>query len=320
MNEIPVKNIDSKYKYIRTVPIRFGIRCTTLSNASIHVHDCTEIWYAMNGEATHIVGDKTYIQTAGTCIAVPSFMPHSINITESNSTPIFTSINISDTALLNRGYNYFSYFDKTIHFNGKRLPIFNKLSPEKSSLANNIMYKMSTEFSALPDANFDSLLSLFVDFLSLFDAEESTFKLSSSLKDRTESILKAASYMHANIQTKITIETLCNIANMSRSRFCENFTRITGFSPMDYLLCIRMSYARKLFLLRGKSLSDVAEAIGASDKAHLCRLFKNHYGITPSEYKKLHQTEQQLKDLEARKRNSNFNFLYDFFAEKETKD
>lgn len=321
MEKLAVKFIDSKQKYIRTVPIRFGIRCSvTPPYASLHVHDCTELWYALSGEAIHTVGNETFIQTAGSCIAVPAFVPHSIDITETNGLPIFASINISDNALIERGYKYFSYYNKRIHFEGKRFPIYSKLSDEKASVANGIIYNLSTEFSALPNAGFDTLLSLYVDFLRLFDAEESNFRLTSSLKERTDSILKATQYMHNNIREKITIETLCKATNMSRSRFCENFTEITGFSPMDYLLCIRMSLARRLFLLRGKTLSEVAEAIGASDKAHLCRTFKKFYGITLSEYKKLYQPASQLNDLEARKRNSNYDLIYDFFAEKETKD
>ena len=314
MDKPPVKIIDSKQKYLRTVPIRFGIRCTATPYTVLHVHDCTELWYALHGEAIHKVGSETFIQTAGSCVAVPAFVPHSIDITEANGIPIFASINISDNALIERGYKYFSYHDNHIHFEGMRFPIYSKLPDEKISHANSIIHMLSIEFSDLQNANLDTLLALYVDFLRLFDAEECSFKLTSSLKERTDSILKATQYMSANIREKITIETLCKAANMSRSRFCENFTKITDFSPMDYLLNIRMSLARRLFLLRGKSLSEVAKAIGASDNAHLCRTFKKFYGMTLSEYKKLYQTSQQLNDLETRKRNSTYDSIYDFFS------
>ena len=314
MNKLSVKYISEKYGYLQAVPIEFGIKCTASSVSAIHIHDCSEIWYALCGEAIHIVGEETFIQTAGTCVAVPAFVPHDIRVQKKEDTPIFVAINVSDAAMLKRGYDYFSYHNKRIHFEKKTLPIFTKLSPEKTIQANNIIHKLSAEFSALPDTSFDILLDLYADFLRILGGEESDFKLSKSLASRTDAILKATNYIFANRKEKITLKNLCEFTNMSRSRFCENFTKITGYSPMDYLFYIRMTQAKTQFLLRGKSLSEVAESVGASDKAHFCRLFKKRYGLTPSQYKKLYQKKELFGDLEARERRSNLNYLFEYFS------
>lgn len=316
MNKLPIRATSPKLNYLKTIPIVLGVSCTATSTQtpSAHIHDCTEIWYSLTGEATHIVGEDVYMQTAGTCVVVPSFVPHVIKITKSDDTPIFVCINVSDKALRALGYDYFSYFDKKIYFDGKILPRFHKFSGDDLLYANDIIRKLSAGFSTLPKASFDTLLSLYIDFIRLLGGEESSPAPSRTLLDKTNSILNATAYLQKNSGRKITIKELCTLTNMSQSKFCEYFTRITGFSTMNYLKLLRMTQAFTAFMTRGKSLSEIAKMIGASDTPHLCRMIKRHYGKTPSELKKLYQVEQQLHDLESRDRYSNLNFLNDYFS------
>ena len=86
-------------------------------------------------------------------------------------------------------------------------------------------------------------------------------------------------------------------------------------TPMNYVNSIKIVEARKLFLLRGKSPLEIVDLVGFSDRAHLCRQFKDFYGVTMSEYKKDHQVTQQLRDLSFRERWSNLQYLYEFFSD-----
>ncbi|MBQ2741891.1 MAG: helix-turn-helix domain-containing protein [Oscillospiraceae bacterium] len=319
MNNLPLSYIGAKHDYLKRVPIVLGFKCSTFYTFTglPHIHDCAEIWYALRGKSIHKVGDETFIQTAGTCVVVPAFVPHDNKILKTDETPIFASINISDDALRECGYEHFSYFDKKILFDGKILPRFHKFSEEAHARADEIIHKLSSEFSALPDASFAVMLSLYTDFLKLLGGESYSFKIPKAVLKRTDSVLKASDYIIENLSEKITIKKLCEFSGMSRSRFCEYFSEITGLSPMNYLRYARMDKARSFFLIRGKSLEEITKIVGASDKAHLCRLFKSHFGMTPSEYQKQHQVQQQLLDLETRERISSLNLLYDFFAENE---
>ncbi|MBQ8004646.1 MAG: helix-turn-helix domain-containing protein [Oscillospiraceae bacterium] len=307
-----MKYPSTKHKYLKMVPVEFGFKCKPAEDI-YHMHDCIEIWYALRGKSIHTVGDETFTQTAGTCVIVPAFVSHVNEIIETDEKPIFAAINVSDEALRIRGHEQFSYYDKKILFDGKVLPRFHKFSTKAYSQANKIIYKMSSEFSALPDASFDTLINLYVDFLNLLGGEKSTFKVSKSLLKRTESILDASDYILDKYSEKITIKKLCEIADMSESRFYAYFKDITGVTPMNYLECVRMAHAKKFLLTRGKRPSDIVDLVAASDHAHLCRSFKNYFGKTMSEYKKSNQEEEQLIDLADRERRSNIDFLYEFF-------
>jgi len=316
MNKLFERSISSKAKLLKTLPIILGIKCTKTDygTSHTHMHDCTELWYVLRGEATHIIGNDTYFQKAGTCVLVPSFVQHDISVSDTLETPIIIAINVSDSALRERGYDYFSYYNKSIYFSGKILPVFQKFSGSKLTRVNDIMHKMSAEFSALPNASFDTLLSLYVDFLNLLGGEPCLVAPSASLLKRTEAILKSSDYIYNNAEKKITLKTLCEVAHMSQSRFCAYFTDITGVSPINYLNCVKAGNALMQFLTRGKSLSEITASTGAADKSHLCRTIKKYYGKTLSELKEIHQVEQQLHDLETRDRLSNLKYLHDFFS------
>ena len=54
----------------------------------------------------------------------------------------------------------------------------------------------------------------------------------------------------------------------------------------DYMRKIRIEKARQLIETSDHSLTEIAYLTGFSDQAHFSRIFKQHTGRTPSEFKK----------------------------------
>lgn len=318
MPDVLAKVINPKHSYFSTVPVIVGVLCRRAINDEIHMHDCTELWYALSGEAVHQVGNETFHQTPGTCVAVPSFVPHTICTEKSEDTPIFLSINVSDDFLRRRGYDYFSYCSKRIYFDGKLLPIYHQFSGEALETANSIAHRLSDEFSKHQKMNFNRLSDLYISFIRLLGGEKSDFRLKPSILERTNNILAATSYISEHYREKITIEDLCKLTSMSRSGLCEYFSKITGVSPMYYLRCARMAAAQTEFLLRGKNLTEITQLLGICNKAHLVYTFKQHFGMSFSEFRNKRQLHDLKSDQENRQRLSDLKELNDFFANSES--
>ena len=318
MTDILPKSVDPKRLSVCALPITVGVVCRRIPNDTLHIHDCTELWYCLSGVAIHYVGTEQYTQTPGTCIALPSFLPHEISTIDSEDTPVFLCVNVFDNALRKRGYDYFSYHGKRIYFEGKLLPIYHQFSGAELETANDIAHELSTEFSKHKKLNFNKLLELYVSFLRLLGGEKTTLKITPSIIERTEIILTACDYIGKHYSEKITIEKLCKLTHMSRSRLCEYFSEITGFSPIYYLKCIRMNVARIEFMLRGKTLSEIAELTGIYGKAHLSRMFKEHFGESFSEVTRKRKQRELLLDRETRKKYANLSELSEFFENQNT--
>ena len=69
------------------------------------------------------------------------------------------------------------------------------------------------------------------------------------------------------------------------------FKKETGATPSEFLLKERMTLARQLLSsgitnkFSAYSISQIAEACGYSEPLYFSRVFKNYFGVAPSEYK-----------------------------------
>lgn len=100
-------------------------------------------------------------------------------------------------------------------------------------------------------------------------------------------IHKVQDHMENHLGEPLSIEELSSVAGFSKYHFSRIFQGILHEPLAHYVNRIRMEKA--LFLLAhrsDKNMTDIAYDIGYTDSAVFSRAFKNHYGISPREYRK----------------------------------
>jgi len=97
---------------------------------------------------------------------------------------------------------------------------------------------------------------------------------------------KALSAVHQNLQEKWSVESLAQVAGMSRSSFAEKFVKLTGHTPMNYLTKWRMTIAQERLVHEKESVVAVAEASGYQSEAAFSKTFKKHFGYGPGAARK----------------------------------
>jgi len=95
-------------------------------------------------------------------------------------------------------------------------------------------------------------------------------------------------YMHQHFAQKITVEMLAKKVNMSKSHFIRIFKKVTGLSPMDYLINIRIEKAKKLLSAGSKNISEISLLCGFNSLSHFSSTFSKHVGISPSKYNSMY--------------------------------
>lgn len=81
------------------------------------------------------------------------------------------------------------------------------------------------------------------------------------------------------------LEKLISEAGMSRSAFFKKIKALTGLSPHNFILLIKMKHAAQLLVKSQLYISEVATETGFLSLKHFSRCFKKYYGVNPSEYK-----------------------------------
>ena len=102
-------------------------------------------------------------------------------------------------------------------------------------------------------------------------------------EDYTE---KALSCIHAEYMKGISVEDVAARLNLDRSYFSAIFREKMGISPGRYLFNLRMNLAAELLGEHGMSVSTTANSVGYRDIYNFSRMFKKHYGVPPSKYRK----------------------------------
>ena len=96
---------------------------------------------------------------------------------------------------------------------------------------------------------------------------------------------RALSAMHAKPSEAWTVEQLARHAGTSRSVMAERFTDLLGQPPMQYLAMWRMQLASAM-LVDGRSICDVASAVGYESEAAFSRAYKKLVGQSPASWRR----------------------------------
>jgi AraC-like DNA-binding protein len=80
------------------------------------------------------------------------------------------------------------------------------------------------------------------------------------------------------------ISDIANMMGVSSYSLIRRFKRTFGISPHAWRMQVRASEAAQL-LRHGHALADVAADCGFADQAHMTRIFKRVYGVTPGQYR-----------------------------------
>jgi len=117
------------------------------------------------------------------------------------------------------------------------------------------------------------------------DLQVETKELSVSKADH-EFITKVIRLAEENMtDPEFSVETLLQHFNFGRTVFYKKMKGISGYSPKDFIRIIRMKKAGELLLDHDVTIAEVAFLIGYADPDYFSKLFKKHFGETPSDYK-----------------------------------
>ena len=98
----------------------------------------------------------------------------------------------------------------------------------------------------------------------------------------------ARDYLHANACAAPTMKQIALAAGRHEIHLAREFRRHFGTSVGGYLRRLKTEEAARLLLQPGADITDVALHCGFASHSHLCRVFKEHFGVTPSQYRARH--------------------------------
>jgi transcriptional regulator GlxA family with amidase domain len=99
----------------------------------------------------------------------------------------------------------------------------------------------------------------------------------------------ALNAMHQHPEYCWSIESLANVAGMSRTAFSHHFHTLVGQTPMHYLTQWRMQKAKMLLETNNISMLSIAEQSGYQSEAAFSKAFKKCMGLSPGACRRKNQ-------------------------------
>lgn len=266
-------------------------RDISYSNANIHLHSHSffELLYCSNScDAEYLVGSERYRLQKGDIILIAPGISHRPLLPEEMTVPYKRDVIWVSTEFMDSVF--------------QMLPQLHPGKPAYSSL----LRTAGTQWGTLGELFYNgvwesenkapgweaAVMGNTVHLLAL---------LYRAFMDRSAPLPKAEkpelpdqvmAYVEAHLREKITLAEVARHFYVSESTVSQTFRKKLGVSFYHYVTQRRLIYAKAL-IEQGLHLETVSEQVGFTDYSAFYRAFKQEYGISPRQYRKLQEGSEQ---------------------------
>ncbi len=232
--------------------------------------------YCVEGEGWYEVDNTKYILPENHFCILPAGKPHAYGASERNPWTIYW-----------------------IHFAGAQADIFARnatkplpIHPGNSSRINYRNTIFEEIYSTLSKTiNIESLryASSVLHYYLASMRYLSQYRAKTEIKvDITEAIKH---YMAEHIAHRMQLEELAKYTGYSIQHLSARFKSDTGISPLAYFNRMKIEYAANLLETTDIKVNQVCHKVGIEDAYYFSRMFKLMKGMSPREWKKMHNRE-----------------------------
>jgi AraC-like DNA-binding protein len=154
----------------------------------------------------------------------------------------------------------------------------------KTKEAGAVFQNIHNEFSN-QEIGYTARINQLIDELFIILARQLTHQ-NNSRRDFPQTFMKLEESLRENLSHQWTVEEMAALGGLGTTAFSEKVKRYTGFSPLNYLINIRISEAIKLLKRPEVHVTDIALDVGFYSSQHFATTFKKLTGYTPSEFRK----------------------------------
>lgn len=110
----------------------------------------------------------------------------------------------------------------------------------------------------------------------------------STRKELYRRLCKARRFMLDHLDSALDLDTLAQVACLSKYHFIRLFKEVYGQTPRQYLISRRLERASDLLKESDLSFHEICHEVGLKDSSSFGRLFKRSFGATPHLYRRMH--------------------------------
>ncbi len=251
-------------------------------NSMQHSHECTEIFFCLNGKGSFHIGGDTLSVTPYDFIIIAPGMKHA----ESS-----TSVSPLEYVVL--GLSNLSFLLEN-EATGFHVGTFK----EYASFIPSLLTALITEVNNQPEqyqevaSNLLNLLLLYLKRIS--NLEISQKKTNSSSVPANQSSAWIKQYLDNNFTKDVNLDVLAEKFYLNKYTIIHNFRKFYGTTPINYRLDRQFKEALFLLETTENTIRQISESLGFSSYNYFTQCFQKRFHMTPTEYRKKYKKEHEF--------------------------
>lgn len=257
-----------------------------------HYHDFCELVLVTAGRGRHLLEGESFPVSAGNVFVVQGNQVHCFRDREG-----LVLVNIMydparlplPSGLLRRLPGYSALFMlepsfRSAHRFSSRL----ELGREDLGDAETMAERIEREASARQPGHEAALLAHLVELMVFLSR-----RYGDSQVRESRSLLRMGrliSALEERYDEEWTLESMAEIARLTRANLLRFFRQATGRSPVEFLIGLRVENAKRQLRHSDLGMTDIALRCGFGDSNYFARKFRESTGSTPSEYRRRTRT------------------------------
>lgn len=254
-----------------------------------HWHDTVEILHIVKGEFSFEINLENYLLKAGD---ICFLNPEDLHQITGHGPSTIHDVLIFDPRILDFTYPDELEEETVAPFLARARNLPHVIHPENAGYRTilTLFQRLSALTSEKPSGWYIlcklTLLGLFhaMSENQLFVTAQASMSASDKIKiDRYK---KLVSYIEAHYPEPVTLEELGSVVSCNTQYLCHFFKEITGTSPIQYLIGVRLEHACSLLLETEKPILEIGLDCGFDNASYFIRKFRQRKGCTPKEYRR----------------------------------
>lgn len=257
--------------------------------AELHVHRHFELLYCLSGSYALTAEHLTFVLNEGDIALIHPMEPHQTrSLSAGKNSYLVLKFMPESLYSANQPFYELKYIVPYLHFSGRRCYVYVKKQLEDSGM-DALLGRILNERQQA-EYGYEMALRAYISqvllwFLRAWDQNRDAAAMDEGTLARLQAAL---GYIEQHLDEPIKAQDVAAELEMGLSTFSRFFAGAAGMSFPAYVRSRRLSRAAVLLAEGERTITDIALETGFSTASYLILCFRQQYGITPLQFRRLY--------------------------------